>query len=72
MNKPIMGLVVLITLLVSSCSDEACCTVSKDAMNDALYDGQTEVCYGDPDVSNRLDKDEWVIHMENLGCKCIY
>jgi len=64
-------LIVLIAIL-TSCSDEACCIVSDEAANDALYSGQTEVCYGDPDVSNRLSKDEWIIHMERLNCKCIY
>mgnify|MGYP003648058788 CR=1 FL=1 len=63
-------LILLAAVTLSSCTDEVCCSVSKDAANDALYEGQTELCYGDPDVSNRLDKDEWVIHMERLGCKC--
>ena len=64
-------LIIIFTSLLASCSGDACCIVSKEAANDALYSGQTEVCYGDPDVSNRLDKDEWVIHMEKLNCKCI-
>jgi len=63
-------LALILPIILSACSDEACCIVSKEAANDALYNNQTEVCYGDPDVSNRLDKDEWVIHMENLNCKC--
>jgi len=58
-------------LIITSCSDEACCIISEEAADDALYSGQTEVCYGDPDVSNRLSKDEWVIHMERLNCKCL-
>ena len=65
-------LLIVFIAVFTSCSDEACCIVSDEAANDALYSGQTEVCYGDPDVSNRLSKDEWVIHMERLNCKCIY
>jgi len=65
-------LIIIFSALLTSCSDDACCIVSEEAAKDALYSGQTEVCYGDPDVSNRLSKDEWAIHMESLGCHCTY
>ena len=65
-------LLIIFTSLLASCSGDACCIVSEEAAKDALYSGQTEVCYGDHDVSNRLDKDEWAIHMESLGCHCTY
>jgi len=68
--KTILFAFTVIAIGLTSCEGEVCCSVSQEVMNDAMYEGQTELCYGDPDVSNRLDKDEWVIHMENLGCKC--
>lgn len=69
MKTTLFALAVL-AIGLTSCTDEVCCSVSQQVMNDPLYSGQTELCYGDPDVSNMLDKDEWVDHMEYLGCKC--
>lgn len=60
----------ILAFSISGCSEQICCSVSQRVMNDPMYTGQTELCYGDSDVSNRLDQDEWVEHMEYLGCNC--
>jgi hypothetical protein len=65
-------LIIIFAALLTSCSDEACCIVSKEAAKDALYDGQFELCYGEPTASRLLSKDDWVEHMESLGCHCTY
>ena len=65
-------LLIILIAVLTSCSDEACCIVSDEAANDPLYSGQTELCYGEPTASNILSKDEWVEHMESLGCQCMY
>ena len=68
--KSILFILSILAIGLTSCTDEVCCSVSQEVMNDPLYSGQTELCYGDPDVSTILDKDAWVTHMESMGCHC--
>lgn len=69
-------LLLLLAALLTSCSDDVCCTISEEASIrlmacDGLYDGQTEICYSDPNASRLLNKDDWAMHMESLECKCV-
>ena len=56
-------LIVFAGLLLTSCSDDACCNISKEASDrlmacDGLYNGQAEICYSDPNASRILSKDD--------------